>query len=81
MGIEKQITEEERRRIVKFLWAVYEQSTHGASNLMERAIRAVQNNEMNDPAAVANPDNSSRVGEVVKAVIDHVDNCEPIRIY
>lgn len=48
-------SEKERQRIVRFLWQVYKLSTHGASGLMERAIRAVESNEMSSPAVVAKP--------------------------
>ena len=45
----------ERKRIVEFLRAVYEYSTHGASHLFEDAIIAVEKNDMADPIAVAKP--------------------------
>lgn len=47
--------EAERARIVRFLWTVFESSTHGASGLMERAIRAVEANDMDEPIRIAAP--------------------------
>jgi hypothetical protein len=43
----------ERQRIVAFLRAVYESSTHGASGLFERAIEAVERDDMSDPTRIA----------------------------
>lgn len=48
--------EAERKRIACFLRAVYENSTGGASHLMDRAIEAVERNDMDDPVRVANDD-------------------------
>jgi hypothetical protein len=47
--------EAERKRIAAFLNAVINASTHGASNLMERAIQAVEENDMVDPVRIADP--------------------------
>ena len=47
------IQDEERQRIAMFLRCVYESSTHGASSLMERAIRAIEANDMSDPERIA----------------------------
>lgn len=50
------VAEQERKRIVQFLWAVFDASTHGASSLMERTIEAVEANDMDDPVRVAVPE-------------------------
>jgi hypothetical protein len=49
------VAERERIRIAVFLRHVWAESTHGASNLMDRAINAVERNEMDDPARAARP--------------------------
>lgn len=60
--------ERERKRIAEFLRAVFEASTHGASSLMERAIKAVETNHMDNILAVARPGESD---EIRRWMIDH----------
>ena len=55
IGVDASEAQTERERIVRFLWAVFESSTHGASGLMERAIRAVETNDMGEPVRIAAP--------------------------
>jgi hypothetical protein len=48
--------EKERLRIVKFLRDVVERSSRGASSLMLRAIDAIESNGMDNPEAIASPE-------------------------